>query len=198
MKLIKHILLCSTLLTSYTSLAANFDLKMKPDGNNVIVMTGKIVEGDNTKFEQLISSAPSNTSNVIFLNSQGGDLLEAIYIGMTISHLNTDTVVFGHCVSACAIIFASGNKKYVPKMDLGFGEGNNKVGVHVPFVTIAGEKYEQRPESKHWWLIYGLLRSSGMTKQQALLFLNKKYSTSSDSIYFINYSNAEQFGFINK
>lgn len=161
-------------------------------------MTGKIVEGDNAKFEQLISSAPSNTSNVIFLNSQGGDLLEAIYIGMTISNLNTDTVVFGHCVSACAIILASGNKKYVPKMDLGFGEGNNKVGVHTPFVTIAREKYEQRPESKHWWLIYGLLRSSGMTKQQALLFLNKKYSTSSDSMYFIDYSNAEQFGFINK
>ncbi|UUW39835.1 hypothetical protein VP14_148 [Vibrio phage VPMCC14] len=193
----KTFILFTTLLLSGLAHSATFTSKLTPDGQNIMIMTGRIDDGDDIKFKEFITTAPDNTSNVLFLNSRGGDLNAAIMIATILSTYDTTTVAFGSCASACAVIFSAGSKKYIPKSDLGFGEGNNRVGVHTPYVTLAGDKYEQKPESKPWWMIYGILLANGLTKQQALLFLGKMYSTPSEGMFYIDYKSAEQYGFIN-
>ncbi|AGH31941.1 hypothetical protein VPIG_00083 [Vibrio phage PWH3a-P1] len=193
----RKMLLCSTLLSPILTHAAEFNVINHENGSPLMVMQGKIEKGDHFKFKQMISSAPDNTKNVIFLNSNGGSLEEALLIAMELSFYNTSTVAMGDCLSACSVIFASGKDKYIPKNDLGFGEGNNRVGVHAPYVTIAGDTYSEQVGSSSWWKIYGILRGSGMSHQQVKDFLHYTYTTPSKNMTYITYKDVNVFGWVN-
>ena len=160
-------------------------------------MQGRIEQNDHIKFEEFLENAPESTSSVIFLNSNGGNLRAALHIAMIISHYDVNTVVMGDCLSACSVIFASGNKKHIPYKDVGFGEGNNRVGVHAPYITINGENYSQQVGSDSWWQIYGILRGSGMSHQQVKDFLHYTYTTPSNSMTYINAKDVGVFGWEN-
>ncbi|WNO47374.1 hypothetical protein [Vibrio phage vB_VibM_10AMN] len=197
MKLLKHIILCSSLLIPYVSQAADFRFVKHESGNSFMVMQGKIEQNDYVKFENFINSAPPNTSRVIFLNSNGGSLEAALHIAMTLSNYKVNTVVMGDCLSACSVIFAAGIKKHIPKGDLGFGEGHNRVGVHAPYITVDGENYSQQVGSSAWWQIYGILRGSGMSHQQVKDFLHYTYNTPSNNMTYITYEDVSVFGWLN-
>jgi hypothetical protein len=91
------------------------------DGIILISITGEIVQGDADRFEQIVPSVTGPTG--VFLNSEGGAVLEGLIIGEAIRAKGYDTVVANgaECASACGLIWLAGMKRYVGKTgNIGF------------------------------------------------------------------------------
>ncbi len=103
-----------------------------------IWMRGEIVKGDFEKYARLLAASGPYVQTLT-VNSQGGDVLEAIKIGRLTKRLLIEVVVDEKCWSACVFIFA-GSRQPFPFM-VGGGEklvGGLKrmpppeIGVHIP------------------------------------------------------------------
>jgi hypothetical protein len=78
----------------------------------VITVSGQFSRGDNIRFFDAIEKIRSAT---IYLNSPGGDTSAGVGIGEIIHERNFRTAVinYGKCISACAIAWLGGTKRYV-------------------------------------------------------------------------------------
>jgi len=88
-----------------------------------IVLTGDIVEGDDTKF----AAALDDDVRLVVLGSTGGRVGEAMKIGRLIRRRHLDTAVPSSCMSACALIWAGGVRRSV----------DGRLAMHCP--TFPGE-----------------------------------------------------------
>jgi hypothetical protein len=88
-----------------------------------VVLTGDIVEGDDTKF----AAALDDDVRLVVLGSTGGRVGEAMKIGRLVRRRHLDTAVPSSCMSACSLIWASGVRRSV--------EG--RLAMHCP--TFPGE-----------------------------------------------------------
>jgi hypothetical protein len=88
-----------------------------------IVLTGSIQEGDDAAFAVAVDSGV----RMVVLGSDGGRVTEAMAIGRLIRERHLDTAVPSSCVSACALIWAAGQRRTV----------NGRLAMHCP--TFPGE-----------------------------------------------------------
>ena len=103
-------LLCAC-LTSMQARGADIEV-FPSDDLNIIVITGRIEKGDEDKFADIAIKAEQG---VVFLSSPGGALIPALEIGKLIQIRGFATYVpedFA-CVSACALIWVSGEQRYL-------------------------------------------------------------------------------------
>lgn len=96
-----------------------------------LVLTGTIEPEDGQGFTDLIASEQFNNVQTVSIGeSNGGSVLAAIDIGLAIHARGWDTVVHGQCASACSIIAAGGQERWVAM--------GGSIGVHwVSFDTDA-------------------------------------------------------------
>ena len=90
---------------------------LKDDGRVLIDLRGPIAAGDAQALKSLIKSANDNHLLVasVRLNSDGGALAEAAELASIIQFGKLATVVANGatCASACFVVFAAGNEKFV-------------------------------------------------------------------------------------
>jgi len=89
-------------------------------GIEAIVITGDILDGDDTRFGELSRRYPRA---VVYLESAGGSLQPAIEIGKLLHARHHATAVLdgSTCTSACALIWIAGTPRYLgPEAHLGF------------------------------------------------------------------------------
>src|SRR5271157_2792355 len=74
-----------------------------------IVLFGEIDSGDAAQFAQILPQSSDTPHPVIFLNSPGGKVIEAIRIGEMIRQRGIYTAVVGGsmCASACSLIWVA-------------------------------------------------------------------------------------------
>jgi hypothetical protein len=105
------LLMCSAVVQSAT--LTGVPLK---DGRVAISLTGEIVPGDAEALKSLIKKANDTGKLVasIRLDSEGGNLGEAVEIAAVVQFgkLNTVIVSNAKCASACFVVFAAGAEKY--------------------------------------------------------------------------------------
>jgi hypothetical protein len=130
---------------SYVTAAALFPLtapaadlhSARSDGLAAIDLVGVIRKGD---YQRFATAAESNkdVQVMVRLNSDGGDVHEAIAIGLKARAMKMWVIVLGRarCVSACVLILAGGVDRTV------YG----RVGIHRPYLETdsATTELEQR------------------------------------------------------
>lgn len=117
------------LLLTSNAFAAKF---FYADGS--IVLSGNIVPGD---YDRMLWLMSINTeaylkTNRIILASDGGDVTEALKLAKLVNSLLATVWVspkYGRCVSACFLIYVSGNSRFV--------EGHDTLGIHRPYLDDA-------------------------------------------------------------
>jgi PQQ-dependent catabolism-associated CXXCW motif protein len=75
---------------------------------NTVFATGPVVD-DLRKFEDAFAKGGIDT--VVFVNSPGGDLWTGLRVGRLIADKGYKTVIAGHCVSACSIMYMGGKER---------------------------------------------------------------------------------------
>ena len=101
--------------------ASAADIQFYPDEKlNIIVVKGQFEAGDEAKFAAIAVKAQKG---LVFLDSPGGALLPALEIGKLIQIRGFGTFVTNDakCVSACALVWAAGGKRFLaPTAQVGF------------------------------------------------------------------------------
>jgi len=105
------------LATCPVARAAKFSSAPDKDRKVIVTLTGEIVEGDSDAFKNIVRTANSagHVVGLVRLNSPGGSILESVKIAEIIQFGKIATSVIGSstCASACFIVFAAGNEKFV-------------------------------------------------------------------------------------
>jgi hypothetical protein len=101
------------------------------DDVSIIFLKGNIDDGDSSLFIQKTTSIKGNA--IVFLDSNGGLVVEALKIGRLIRNNGWATASAGkqQCASACALIWLGGNNRY-------FHE-TSKIGLHSSYIIIDGK-----------------------------------------------------------
>ncbi|MEO9863186.1 MAG: ATP-dependent Clp protease proteolytic subunit [Yoonia sp.] len=85
------------------------------EGRDVVTMTGEIQPGDAARFDDFIDR--EGAPEVVFLNSPGGSVTDALVIGQTIRDMESETAMSDAdvCLSACPYILAAGTTRDIPE-----------------------------------------------------------------------------------
>jgi hypothetical protein len=87
-------------------------------------LVGEIFPGELNKIKKKYAECIPST---IYLNSVGGDFMEAMEIGRWIRKNRVIVYVGGDCLSSCVLILAGGNRKNV--------HGDARIGIHRPYFS---------------------------------------------------------------
>lgn len=124
-------------LTGYQASSATMSIYGDPSSDFPsyhMRIEGRIESGDADKFIRQINRMIDNDHlplSMVYLNSPGGNLYDAMRIGRIIRQLEIGTIVgFGQaCHSSCALILLSGRSRIV----------SGEIGFHRPFLTGRAE-----------------------------------------------------------
>lgn len=79
----------------------------------VVRLSGQIVGGEAGELRQLLQQTTAASRNpTVFLDSEGGDVDEAMAIGQVIRAAGA-TTIHGYCASACVYAFLGGRERFV-------------------------------------------------------------------------------------
>ena len=140
------ILFSATFICTTAATSATIEIMKTPAR---IILTGDIEEGDSEKLALAISTIKPIYNDFfllpssIILNSNGGDVNEALKISLLVKALYLNTVTpydaKGVCASSCFFIFISGLKRSATGIDTLNTEGKRgsfgPIGVHRPYLT---------------------------------------------------------------
>jgi hypothetical protein len=97
--------------------AASITSTVSKDGKVIVSLVGEIVEGDTDTLKSIIKLANESGRFVsaIRLDSPGGSIMEGSNLAAIIRYgkIATSVISGAKCASACFIVFAAGNPKYV-------------------------------------------------------------------------------------
>ena len=99
-----------------------------PEAFTSIIIDGDIIKGDLIKLSNILTQ---KLQSRVVLNSNGGDLGEAIRMGEMISAMRLDTRIDyqGQCLSACFFLWLNGKNRSP------FYEMEGKIGLHRPYLN---------------------------------------------------------------
>jgi len=163
-----------------------------------IEIYGEIVEGDAVRLASLIPQVKNRTDSkysidlprvTVYLDSDGGNVLEAMKIGRIIRKEMLSTVVDVNkaCSSACVLLFASGVER-----DMLYGA---KLGLHRPYFPqdlFAGLSYEDSQElyKRITADVAAYLDEMGATPD----LIGRMLAISSKDVLFISRDEAQSYG----
>lgn len=158
--------LLAGLLLAVTANAASIQNIGAMNGVTIVIINGKIVEGDLAMFRSVTSSLTGST--LVALNSPGGSVGEGLAIGATIRQRGYNTAVApgDTCASVCGLIWLAGTQRLLsPSSSVGFhaayrkdgsesGMGNALVGAYLRDLGYSIETIayitESRPDDMSW------------------------------------------------
>jgi len=152
-------------------------IRVSPNGK-AILFDGAITEGSANRFQAVIDSAPS--ANTIVLNSRGGRILEAEAIADIIRAKGLKTYVEHLCASACPLIFIAGSDRAA--------EPNARIGFHQSSFPGLSASDISDAEVQQRYIDAGIDPS----------FVEKAYSTPSDSMWYPSHDELAQAGVISR
>jgi ATP-dependent protease ClpP protease subunit len=124
----------------------SFAMKIEPDTSQAwrIILSGQIFAGDAEKLTRtLLAPLPDKPFLIaeIVLDSEGGDLNEAVRIASLIKGLHLDTRVRGggRCASACFFLFLAGDKRIAGE-HVGGEMRQGRIGLHRPYLKAEAFK----------------------------------------------------------
>ncbi len=84
------------------------------EGRDAVTMTGQIQAGDAARFTEFLDR--NDTPEVVYLNSPGGSVTDALVIGQAIRDMEAETAMSDAdiCLSACPYILAAGTSRDIP------------------------------------------------------------------------------------
>jgi hypothetical protein len=94
------------LLVPPVTQAAEVTVRKDSTGRPMIIINGRIENGDFDKFVKFAAKLPAGT--IVGLNSEGGAVVDAINIGHVVRNKRFLTVAGSMCVSACTFIWLAG------------------------------------------------------------------------------------------
>lgn len=167
-----------------------------------LMIEGPIRSGDAAKVERLIVSANARALNrsyssdpteehqpVVGIDSQGGDVAEAMKIGRLLREQNATLLVRseGRCESACVLVLAGASTKFP----------GAKLGIHR--IRPVGERFLQmsaaqatREYNLMRMRIEGYLREMGVSSHLA----DMMFRTGSEDMLYLTYSEASDLGLV--
>lgn len=126
--------LCAAMLAFMGDVSRAADISQDTvSGMEIISISGEIVAGDDVKFRRI---ALQLDDAVVALSSGGGALVPALEIGKAIRLKGYATLVANGstCVSACALIWVAGSKRYLTK--------SSSIGFHASYRRVGNENQE--------------------------------------------------------
>jgi hypothetical protein len=190
----------AALLLAPTSFAAKFFYSStNPYGKRVadnqygfLVMSGDIVVGDYDRLLSLISINPEEflARNTMILASNGGDVDEALKIAKLVNAALTlvwVSPVYGHCVSACFLIYVSANQRIAEKEDL--------LGIHRPYLENARMAALSPAEARSAETgILQVARKYLQEKEVPSYLIEEMFRRASNEVYWLSIADIEQVG----
>jgi hypothetical protein len=100
-------------------------------------VSGEITPGDFERFKSATAGIPLTDKVVVFLASDGGNLVEGLEIGESIRKLGYSTAVVdgARCASACALAWLAGSLRMMGPESL--------IGFHAAFDKLDGSESGQ-------------------------------------------------------
>lgn len=165
-------------LAPATLSAAEFHHRVYNDGSAIILISGEIKAGDDSKFRELSVRFPDA---MVGLDSAGGAIVPALEIGRQIRLRGYSTVVTSSsvCTSACALIWLAGTPRY---LDQGGG-----VGFHATYKDQGGKLVETGVGNA----LVGHYLSQLSLSERAVIFATR---ASPYEISWLNYANRMSSG----
>jgi hypothetical protein len=118
-----------------------------------VLLGGQLVPADPDLFEKLLNANPG-VDTVVLRDSPGGAYVANRGLSELIQARKLKTVVAGHCVSACAMVFLSGSERYfgdgerLDSTSLGFhGSYDRETGMLAPEERLQFLKTEVEQET---------------------------------------------------
>ena len=130
-------------LLATTAQAANIQIERDgcdPAGCYVIHITGKIALDDFKKFHDVVEKNQIKNA-VVYLNSDGGNLLGGLLTGLEIHERKFFTFVppDAYCASVCASMWLAGKKRYA--------EPSSHIGFHQPYAKNRRGRVSRDPQT---------------------------------------------------
>lgn len=103
------------------------------DGEDLYV-SGMIQSGDDLMVQAAYQEAPF--TRLVLVDSPGGSFLVGLRIARWVEERRLATVVAGHCLSACSLIFVAGEQRQFAQARPG---QTHWIGIHGPYARSTGE-----------------------------------------------------------
>lgn len=191
--------IAAILLSTFAVNAISADIAIKPwlikgDAQKIerLSIDGEIKSGDALKLFLLAKENPRRFSSAlqagVVLNSNGGNVDEAIKISEVLKNAYTTTMAFApnKCLSACFYIYAGSAVRYATP---------NTIGVHRPFlpretmIGLSPEKAEKFTKEKYNEI------SKWLTKNEIPQdIIEKSFQRSSQEIYWLSEDDLSRIG----
>jgi ATP-dependent protease ClpP protease subunit len=160
-------------------LAADFTSFPGPNpGETVIVASGRLMFGDETKFD---SQSQNIQRAIVIFQSPGGNLTAGLEIGKIIraKHYNTLVPSNSLCASACALAWLGGVNRYMSR--------EAKVGFHAAYIEQQGKAQESGMANA---LVGAYVNSLGLP-ERAVIYIT---TASPDTMQWLSPTDSVQFG----
>lgn len=150
-----------------------------------VSLTGTINSGDGNRLQTLLERSTCEM-NSVRLNSDGGDLREAMRIGRVLRRHNViaGVVVGTRCASSCVVAFAGAVKRSL-----------GGIGVHRPYLadgrTLSSDQIE-----KEWRAVTGELRSYFEEMNVSLVLVELLMNTPPEKVRWLSEKEQYEYGLV--
>jgi len=108
-------------------------LSLHRDGEDLYV-SGPVQLGDDLILKAAHEDSP--VRRLVLVNSPGGAFLASLRIARWVEDQRMSTVVVGHCLSTCSLIFMAGEQRQFAQAQAG---QPHLIGIHGPYVPSTGQ-----------------------------------------------------------
>lgn len=167
---------------------------------NAIQLSGLIEKGDAFKLKLYISELNNRKNIAVYLDSDGGNLMEGMALGRLFHNGKIKTVIEEHklCASSCALAFLGGVNKNTGLI-WRTKSSNAELGFHTfynnfkPDATFSADEANLLVRVSQFIILEMISYFEEMEVNSNLL--KKTLSTDGDEMYWVNNSEALDFGF---
>jgi ATP-dependent protease ClpP protease subunit len=163
--------------TMFPVICYAIDVTRTMDNESTVFLTGPIVQGDLKKIIAAVIP-PATFPKYFTLDSQGGDIIEAMAIGRFVRETASGTHVTKNCASACVFILIAGVSR-TASLDAA-------VGLHRPYyepTKFAGLSLSDA--EKKYKVLHEFTRHYLEEMEMPTAYIEKMFSISSDDVYYL-------------
>lgn len=167
---------------------------------NAIQLSGLIEKGDTFRLKSYISNLDNRKNIAVYLDSDGGFLLEGMELGRLFRDRQIKTVIEENklCASACALAFLGGFNKN-SGLPWRTKTSNSGLGFHTFYNEFANNEMFSAEETSMLIRVSQLIILEIITYFEEMnvstKLLKKTLSTDNDEMYWVNNSEALDYGF---
>lgn len=139
------------------TLSASITHQRAQSGQHVILLEGAIAASDIVQMRKALKASEGAVAITVLLDSPGGVLYPAMEIGRMIRRVGASTVAVRQCASACHVIWAGGESRFVVS--------GSQLAIHYPYRDAKSAK---QPAFDAYSDLVNYYRQMGATPELAL------------------------------